>query len=613
MVPSCHLVKELLLGRRLGVLFAALWVGMCGPAALPAFGQEDGARQQGATLRIGQPQQIDSLNPFIGFSLAATDIFRAIYPTLTTYGPQDFAVQPELAESWESSPDKLTWTFKIRPGVRWSDGRPVTARDAAYTYNRMMTDPAASTAQGNYVENFEAVTAPDERTLVIKTKSPQSTMLAIDVPIVPEHIWSKIGDIASFPNDRMPVVGSGPFVLTGYEPEQDVTLRANEHYWRGSPEIDELQFRSFKNSDAEVQALIKGEIDVARKLTPTQFDALEGQRNIKRVNGQGRRFYELILNPGATNSDNAPIGTGHPALRDVRVRQAIDRAINRDALVDRVLGGHGQLGSGYLPPIFDDYHWSPPEQQRRDFDIPAANRALDAAGYPRGEDGTRRTPQGEPLNFEFVLHGSESSDSQVGEFVKRWLSEIGVNVELQPVSDNQVNERTTGGDFDLVASGWSANPDPDYVLGLQTCAARPSPAGGGTPDSFLCDPRYDDLYARQLAEFDPAARADLVGQAQQRFHEQATGLILYYENSLEAYRSDHFAGFTTQPREQGVITGQQGFWGYFGARPTAEASDKPERADYERAALVIVGVVVLAGVAVSLVVGYRRSTRDRRE
>ncbi|MCC5698138.1 ABC transporter substrate-binding protein, partial [Klebsiella pneumoniae] len=149
---------------------------------------------------------------------------------------------------------KLTWTFRIRRGVEWSDGQPVTARDAAYTFNRMMTDPAAATANGNFVENFASVTAPDDHTLVIRTKQPQSTMLAIDAPIVPEHIWSKVDDVASFPNDQMPVVGSGPFVLTEYEPERYVTLEANPRFWRGAPEVSRLQFVQFKNSDAAVQA-----------------------------------------------------------------------------------------------------------------------------------------------------------------------------------------------------------------------------------------------------------------------------------------------------------------------------------------------------------------------
>ncbi|MFC7342676.1 ABC transporter substrate-binding protein [Saccharopolyspora griseoalba] len=594
---------------RLVVLLVALLAGTSAP--LPATAQSDSGAPQGATLRVGLQQQIDSLNPFLGYSLAATDIFRAVYPTLTTYSPQDFSVTPELAESWESSPDKLTWTFHIRRGARWSDGQPITAGDAAYTYDRMMRDPAAATANGNFVENFESVTAPDDSTLVIRTKTPQATMLAIDAPIVPEHVWSRVDDVANFPNDEMPVVGGGPFTITGYRPEQDVTLTANEDYWRGAPKIDRLQFIQFKNSDAAVQALRKGDIDVVQKLTPAQFDALAGEQDVEQVKGQGRRFFELILNPGAANSRNQPIGTGHPALRDTRVRRAIDHAIDREVLVDRVLGGYGQIGGGYLPPIFDDYHWKPPQPRR--FDPALANRVLDEAGYRRGPDGTRRTPGGEPLNFDFVLHGDESMDNQVGQFVQRWLADLGIRVNLQPVSDNQVNDRTETGDFDMVISGWSANPDPDYVLRLQTCASRPSPDGGGTPDSFLCDQRYDELYARQLAEFDPAERIDLVKQAQSRFYEQATGLILFYQNSLEAYRSDRYSGFTTQPAREGVITGQQGFWGYYGAEPTREAVEGDRGSDYRTVAWALGGLIVLVGVVVVVVVARRRATAEDRE
>ncbi|MGW1676218.1 ABC transporter substrate-binding protein [Saccharopolyspora sp. NPDC002376] len=595
------------MGRRLVALWAVLLVGLLAP--VPASAQD--AKPQGATLRIGLQQQIDSLNPFLGYTLAATDIFRSIYPTLTTYGADAFSVQPELAEKWETSPDKLTWTFHIRPGVKWSDGQPVTARDAAYTYNRMMTDPAASTANGNFVENFDTVTAPDDSTLVIRTKTPQATMLAIDAPIVPEHVWSKVTNVEEFTNDQMPVVGSGPFVLTGYRPEQDVTLTANPDFWRGAPKVAELQFIQFKNSDAAVQALRKGDVDVVQKLTPAQFDALAGESNIKQVKGQGRRFFEMILNPGASNSENEPIGTGHPALKDVRVRQALDHAIDRQALVDRVMGGYADAGGGYLPPIFSDYHWNPP--QPREFNLAEANRMLDEAGYQRGADGIRHTPQGEPLNFDFVLHGSISADNQVGEFVKRWLADLGIGVELQPVSDNQLNDRTTAGDFDMVISGWSANPDPDYVLRLQTCGARPSPDGGGNVDTYLCDKQYDELYDRQLGEFDKAARVDLVNQAQARFYDQAAGLILFYQNSLEAYRTDRYTGFTLQPKDNGVIVAQQGYWGYLGAEPTEEAINGSSGTDYSAVAWVLGGAVVLVGVVVALVIVRRRATADTRE
>lgn len=596
--------------RKPAVLLAALLLGLVAPVETAASRAPEPAGE-GATLRVGLTQQIDSLNPFLGFTLASTDVFRAIYPTLTTYAPDDFRPVPELAESWQVAPDGLTWTFHIRPGVRWSDGHPVTARDAAYTYGRMMTDPAASTANGTFVENFDTVSAPDERTLVIRTKSPQSTMLAIDAPIVPEHVWSRNPDVASYPNDRMPIVGSGPFVVTGYEPEQKLVLRANEDYWRGPARIDELRFVTFKNSDAQVQALRKGEIDVAQKLTPTQFAAVGQAPDIRQVKGQGRRFYELLLNPGATNSQNEPIGTGHPALQDVRVRQAIDRAIDRRKLVERVLNGYGQVGGGYIPPLFDEYHWKPPHP--RTFDSAEANRELDRAGYPRGPDGIRRTPRGLPLNFSFVLHGDESKDSRVGEFVKQWLADVGIAVDLESVSDNQVNDRTTSGDYDMIISGYSANPDPDYVLRLQTCGARPSPDGGGQPDSFLCDPAYERFYERQLGAFDPAERARAVKGAQQRFHQQATGLVLFYENQLEAYRSDRFEGFRTQPRENGVITGQQGFWGYYGARPTAEARMGLGHVDYRSAALTILGVVVAGAVLATSVALRRRATRDERE
>ncbi|WP_228984818.1 ABC transporter substrate-binding protein, partial [Streptomyces sp. DH12] len=168
-------------------------------------------------------------------------IHRLTYEYLTNYDPDDNHVVPGLATRWESSPDKLTWTYTIRSDSRWSDGRQATAEDAAWTFRTMMTDPGAATANGSFVSNFEKVTAPNPTTLVIKLKKPQATMTALDVPIVPKHVWEKVDDFSKFNNDKdFPVVGNGPFVLTDHKPDSYVRLKANKDFWRGAPKFDEL-------------------------------------------------------------------------------------------------------------------------------------------------------------------------------------------------------------------------------------------------------------------------------------------------------------------------------------------------------------------------------------
>jgi peptide/nickel transport system substrate-binding protein len=597
---------------------------------MPAHAETGG--QDSKILRIGVTQEVDSLNPFISITRTGTDILRANFDYLTVYSQKDYSVQPSLAESWTTSDDKLTWTFKIRKGVKWSDGKPLTAKDPAFTFNKMLDDETARTANGSYVSQFDSVKATDDYTLVIKTKVPQSTMLGLDVPIVPEHIWSKVTDIGAEP--QFPMVGSGPYYVTEFKEAQFTKMKANPNYWRGKSKVDEIHFIYYSNSDAAVTALQSGQVDLVNRLTPTQFDALKGESTVATNKAQNRRFNEIVINPGAATNDGTPIGNGNPALKDVKLRRAIAQAIDSKTLVDKVWGGYAEEAKGYIPPAFKDYAWSPSADKVRKFDLDAANKALDDAGYKKGSDGNRLDKQGKPLNLRLLAHAENVVDENAGPFIQGWLKDVGLNITIQPVSDTQINEATTRGEFDLAFSGWNANPDPDYVLSLQTCANRPNAEGkGGTPDSFFCDKTYDDLYKKQLSELDPAKRAGIVKQMQARLYDQAPLVILGYDNALEAYNKDAFEGFPLQPAN-GVIMNQQGYWGYYGATPAGEGpvpafgedgkmttsgTDTTQAAATDDSSNTGLIIGIIGGIVVILLAGgfliarSRRKTADDRE
>src|SRR3989449_10482916 len=136
-------------------------------------------------LTVATNGSVDSLSPFLAQRVLPTEVHRLVYDFLTNYDPKDDHAVPAMATSWSASPDKLTWTYTIRSGMKWSDGVPVTARDIAWTYNPLMTNKDAATANGTFVANFKSVTAPDDSTLVIVLAKPQATMLALDIPVVP--------------------------------------------------------------------------------------------------------------------------------------------------------------------------------------------------------------------------------------------------------------------------------------------------------------------------------------------------------------------------------------------------------------------------------------------
>ncbi|GAA4535474.1 ABC transporter substrate-binding protein [Amycolatopsis samaneae] len=590
------------------VLAAGILAAM--PLAVPAHAQ------QGKTLRVALITGIDHLNPFTATLLAATQVGRLNYEFLTIPSAEKAEPAPALAESWTTSPDKLTWTFKIRQGTKWSDGKPVTAKDPAFTFNRMLTDETARTANGSYVSSFESVSAPDDATLVIKTKTPQSTVSLLDVPIVPEHVWAPIKDLTDPKTDTAAVVGvgNGPYLLSEYKQNEYVKFKANKDYWRGAPKVDELQLLVFKDAEAAVNALKQNEVDVINRLTPTQFDALKGQPNIATNKAPGRRYDALNINFGVQNADNQPIGNGNPALKDIRLRKAIAQAIDPKTIVDRVMGGYAQLPGGIIPSVYSAYHWDPADAERTKFDLAAANATLDAAGYVKGGDGVRTVPGAGRLELRLSGHASRPYDQRAAQYIGGWLKDIGISVRSELVSDEELNDRSNAGNYDLYIGGYSANPDPDSVLSLHTCSARPNAQGkGANTDTFFCDPQYDDLYAKQLAETDLGKRAEYAKQAQARLAGQYANVVLDYQNVLEAYRSDTFASFTRQPQPEGQILEQSGYWGLYGATPAGQQAASSEGGGNTGLWIVLGAVVVVVLVGGGVLIGRRGRNADDRE
>ena len=493
------------LARGLAAIAASTALAV-GPGLLPAAQAQD----TGVTMRVSHTQEIDTLNPFTAVFLISTQIGRLMYEYLTVNSAESSSPEPGLAESWSTSPDNLTWTFKIRD-AKWSDGAPITAKDAAFTYNLIMTNEDAAAANGVAVANYESVTATDDRTLVIKTKTPQASMLSSEVPIVPEHVWGKVSDVKSFKNtETLPAVSSGPFVLTGYQEGQSTTLKANDNFWRGRPKVDTLQFVKYENSDAAVQGLRKGDVDVVAGLTPAQYGAIKNESGITANEGRNRRFAEITMNPGNPKADGTAFGNGNPVLKDPAVRKALDYAVDRKTIIDKVKQGFALPATQLIPPVYPDWTYQPAAGQQRDFDPAKANALLDAAGYAKGGDGIRLDKGGKPINLRLLGTSDNSQQQQQSEFLKEWFKAVGIGLTPEFKSSNQSNDDQNAGNFDLAFTGWSVGPDPDSMLAQQTCKV----VGTELSDSNFCNAEYDSLYAQQLAELNRDKRKQLVQQMQ---------------------------------------------------------------------------------------------------
>ncbi|MEU9763343.1 ABC transporter substrate-binding protein [Streptomyces sp. NPDC047987] len=605
-----------------GAAALALAAGSVVPGApLGAAPQQAQAADSGtSTLTVAIAQSVDSLSPFLAQKLLSTSVSRLMYDFLTNYDAKDNHAIPGLATEWKPSADKLTWTYTIRSDSTWSDGQPVTAEDAAWTFNKMMTDEGAAQANGNFVANFRKVTAPSPTRLVIELKEPQATMAALDVPIVPKHVWEKVGDFSKFNNDtKFPIVGNGPFVLTDYKVDQYVKLKANKDFWRGKPKFDELVFKTYKDQDAAVAALRKGEVSFVAgspALTPAQAASLKGEKNIKVNEGPGRRFFALAVNPGARTKDGKKFGDGNKALLDQKVRQALFLSIDRKTIIDKVFQGHAVEGQGYIPPRFSEYFWQPSAEQTLAHDPARAAKLLDEAGYPL-KGGKRVGEDGKPLDLRILCHATDPNDKAIGKYLQEWWGKLGIGLKVDCRDD--VSVPWYAGEYDLAFDGWSVNPDPDFVLGIHTCAALPAKAKeSATTDNFICDKTYDGLYKKQLAEYDPAKRADLVKQMQSWLYDSAYMNVIAYPNAVEAYRTDQIKSITTMPEAAGNIYGQDGYWSWWSAVPAggegAHGAGGSGSGSVSTGVVigVVVVVVVLAGGGL-LLTKRRRATADDRE
>ena len=594
-------------------------LGLLLPAGVPAGAEPAPAK---SVFTVGVTQDVDSLNPFVGVTAAAYEIFQMVYPTLTEYGAKDFSIQPGLAESWTESPDKTFWTYKIRPGLKWSDDVPLTAKDAAYTFNRIINGTFEKVNYGNYVGNITKAEAPDDTTLILRVDKPSPIMEKLAVYILPEHVYSKIDETAiqSFkdePTDGKPVVGAGPYLTAERQVGQFTRMVANPNFYRGKPAVDEVVFKFYANPDALGQALRKGEIDYADSLEANVFDSLADVPNIKRLSAVYSGFNELAFNTGAATIDNKPIGDGSPLLKDKRLREAIGWSIDRKALVEKVLGGHGSVGSTLIPPMYADWHLSPPNEVSYDPD--KARSLLDAAGYRVGPDGIRQDATGAPLKFRLFGRSDKATSKKAVEFIKNYLADIGVETTVTLIAEDALTEKIGQGEFDMFEWGWVVEPDPGYQLSTFTCDKRSYEDGGSIvanlSDSFYCNPEYDALFAAQSTETDPAKRIEIVKQMQQILYDDWPYAITYYYDNLVAYRSDRFEGFVPQPAPDGSYLFQYGTWTYENLKPVQATGSVQAGSGLSPALIggIVAAVAVLGGLALLMLRRNRTAGADDRE
>lgn len=499
-------------------------------------------------LRVGTTQDLDSTNPFNTILVVGYEAFQLTYNLLVEFD-KDAHPAPGFADSWTRSPDKVT--FHIRTGMKWSDGQPATSKDVCYSWGLAMAAIKDDTNVGaGYLDpnvkdaGVTKIECPDDSTFVAYTTDPSDRIFQVYIPILPEHIWGK-DDYKKIADEKFdaPLVGTGPYTLAEWKTGQYARFVRNPNYWGQQGFEDEVVLQFFKNSDTMVQALKSGEIDYAHGVNPDQFKQLQADPAYTAIAGKTNGWSQL-----AFNTYSKPIkdgGASTTALQDPAFRDALGYAIDKQQLLDKVLGGFGDVGSTAIPPVLSDWHVEP--DNPRSFNIDLAKQKLDAAGYKLDANGKRLDKQGKPINLRLDYPNTDDNYPKVAQFVKVWYGQLGIGVTAQSFDSGTLGEiilPPEGGGtakYDIELWGWVGNPDPNALLQVFRCDAI-----GSTSDSQYCNPAYDKLYDQQLTE-SGATRHATLAEMQNILYNDAPYDILYYDATLAVHRNDKFAGWQNQP------------------------------------------------------------------
>lgn len=489
----------------------------------------------------------DTLNPFASWANFWPLVFT--YDWLVAVDAQRHPDRKGFASEWSVADDNVTWTLTIWPGMKWSDGQPATAKDAAFTYNYLLgsvgTPDELNVGWNNTsgLELVDSIKAVDDETLQIKTKVPTRWPIDNLTMIVPEHIWSHISyaDARGTFQNNAPLVGTGPMIVTEFHQGQFARFAPNSFFRTGKPAVAGAIFRFFSTSDPIAQGIKSGEFDFGMSLTVAQWEDLSKDPNIQV--GQSRTEQRNYL---AFNTKSGEGAGSTQALQDRAFREAIGYAIDQKAIVDRAFRGHADVGVGLIPSATTELH---PDLSdiKRNFDLSEAARRLDAAGYRDANgDGIREDKEGNDLQLE-LLTGNFSGNIEIPvaavQLVAGWLTDIGVPVSVTQLDSGALRARTAppakgGGGWDLlIANSWPGSA-PGQLLGIGSSKL----IDAGNP-SYWTNEKFDKLLSEIDTAVDLEAIRDLVDQAERLIYNEAPYISLGYPFVLSAYRKDCITGW----------------------------------------------------------------------
>ena len=516
---------------------------------------------------------------------------------------------------WSDSSDGLTRTFKIRHNAKWSDGVPLTAKDVAFTYNYIVDNPDYTSNLTAYSNLITKATALDDYTVQFQCSKPKPDMTRHWIPILPEHIWSKIPpkSLKGYMNNP-PYVGSGPFKMVEWKKNNYEHFVANPTWWGPKPAITDLYFTYYTNGDTMLQDVKAGTVDAAMNLVPTQIKQLQSDPNVKARAVATDAFDELAFNCYTGPS------LGNPVLKDVKFRQALNYAIDKQKMVDIVMMGYTEPGTTIIPPNYyhnPDWHWEPPASEAYTYDPAKAKQLLDAAGYKDTNGDGIREYKGKPINLRLIARDESTGEQQEAKFIAGWFKDVGIKVTLSVMDSSTLsstilneNKGVLTPDYDMFLWGWYLDYDPGSMLSYFTKAQI-----GNWSDSGWTDPEYEALFKQQSVELDANKRKALIDRMQQILYEQSPYIVTDYQPDFEAYNTAKWDGYIHIPSPNGntVIPpfGNGGYVNFIDIHPKTATDATASGSSTGKFVAIGVAVVVIVLIVVFLIIRRRpRATEE---
>jgi len=477
--------------------------------------------KKGGHVVEGNFTDVRTFNSMLSSDTASNQVIGLMFEGLLNYRKNGDLIPALAADLPKTSSDGLTYTFKLRPNLKFSDGQPLTSDDVKFTYQLAFDSQYAAVAsprRGDLSKYIASIDTPDPQTVIIKTTQVFAPFLANHAlyGILPKHVLGSMtaAQINTADFNTAPSVTSGAFKFVKWDKGQQVTMARNDNYWAGAPYLDQWIYKVLPDSVAVTNQLKTGEIDIG-PVDPGQFDALKTTSTVamSEFPVPTFTFYAYQLDP------SKPAG---PLFQDKAVRQALLYALNRDQIVSAVFFGHGTVANSVEPPTSWAYKDKPATLIK--FDKAKAESLLDSAGWAKGADGTR-AKNGLKLKFTMITNAGNKQRESMLQIMQQSWHDIGVEatpslIQFPQLVSQIVSIRTF--DVFLVGFNWAQDPDVSPLYHSRNTAA------GGFNGAFFKNDQADQLLDQALTTLDKTKRKQLYSQFQDLMSDlQPSPVILF--------------------------------------------------------------------------------------